>query len=86
VTYVQRPLFGLRGRTCRFYYETPTRFGLDEYDVADQGLISHHYAERDGTFGPLSIPFRYAVAAPVLVVVSWHAQLHEIVSAQIICP
>jgi SAM-dependent methyltransferase len=41
------------------YYEMPTRFGLDEYDLADQGLISHHYAERDGTFGPRSIPFRY---------------------------
>src|SRR5262249_9657665 len=42
-----------------FSYESPTRFGLDEYDIADQGLISHHYAERDGTFGPRSIPFRY---------------------------
>jgi SAM-dependent methyltransferase len=42
-----------------FSYESPTRFGFDEYDIADQGLISHHYAERDGTFGPWSIPFRY---------------------------
>src|SRR5436190_9960074 len=42
-----------------FSFESPTRFGLDEYDVANQGLISHHYAERDGTFGPRSIPFRY---------------------------
>jgi SAM-dependent methyltransferase len=42
-----------------FFYESPTRFGFDEYDVANQGLISHHYAEREGTFGPWSIPFRY---------------------------
>ena len=42
-----------------FSYESPTRFGFDEYDVANQGLISHHYADRDGTFGPWSIPFRY---------------------------
>ena len=42
-----------------FHFKTPARFGLDEYDLADQGLISHHYADRDGTFGPQSIPFRY---------------------------
>ena len=42
-----------------FFYEGPKRFGFDEYDVEEQGLISHHYAERDGTFGPCSIPFRY---------------------------
>jgi len=41
------------------YYETSTLFGLDEYDLANQGLISHHYADRDGMFGPRSIPFRY---------------------------
>jgi SAM-dependent methyltransferase len=42
-----------------FSYESPTRFGLDEYDLANQGLISHHYAEYDRTFGVSSIPFRY---------------------------
>ncbi len=42
-----------------FTYESPTRFGFDEYDIANQGLISHHYAERDGTFGSWSVPFRY---------------------------
>src|SRR5256714_5981250 len=25
-----------------FFYESPTRFGFDEYDLANQGLISHH--------------------------------------------
>ncbi len=48
------------GQTIQpFSYESPTRFGLDEYDIANQGLVSHHYAERDGVFGPRSIPFRY---------------------------
>jgi SAM-dependent methyltransferase len=42
-----------------FYFASPTQFGFDEYDIANQGLISHHYAERDGVFGPWSIPFRY---------------------------
>ena len=42
-----------------FSFTNPTKFGFDEYDIANQGLISHHYAERDGTFGPWSIPFRY---------------------------
>ena len=42
-----------------FDHESPSRFGLDEYDVANQGLVSHHYAERDGSVVPRSIPFRY---------------------------
>jgi SAM-dependent methyltransferase len=42
-----------------FSFESPRRFGLDEYDVANQGLISHHYADGGGSFGPRSIPFRY---------------------------
>ncbi len=35
----------------------PDAFGFDEYDVANQGLISHHYRVRDR--GMHSIPFRY---------------------------
>ena len=31
----------------------------DEYDVAAQGLISHHFRVRDGALKRLSIPFRY---------------------------
>jgi SAM-dependent methyltransferase len=34
-------------------------WGIDEYDVANQGLISHHLEEVDGTFGRFSMPFRY---------------------------
>ena len=28
---------------------TPTRLGFDEYDIARQGLVSHHYSVVDGT-------------------------------------
>lgn len=38
---------------------TPTRLGFDEYDVANQGLISHHYRIEDGRCDARSIPFRY---------------------------
>ena len=49
------------GETIRvFSFRSPTRFGFDEYDVARQGLISHHYGERrDGSFGRSWAPFRY---------------------------
>jgi SAM-dependent methyltransferase len=43
-----------------FRFTHPKSFGFDEYDVANQGLISHHYGVRDGTFDVWSIPFRYA--------------------------
>jgi SAM-dependent methyltransferase len=34
--------------------------GIDEYEVASQGLISHHYYRRaDGTYDEFSGPFRY---------------------------
>jgi SAM-dependent methyltransferase len=38
---------------------SPAHLGFDEYDVARQGLISHHYSERGGVFERSSIPFRY---------------------------
>ena len=33
--------------------------GIDEYDVANQGLISHHLSLRDGSWELRSLPFRY---------------------------
>jgi SAM-dependent methyltransferase len=42
-----------------FSFESPVKLGLDEYDVARQGLISHHYAVVDGKLEVSSIPFRY---------------------------
>jgi SAM-dependent methyltransferase len=47
------------GETIRPFTVTPTRLGFDEYDIAAQGLISHHYSVRNGEFGVWSIPFRY---------------------------
>src|SRR5436309_6933582 len=32
------------------FHLSETRLGFDEYDVANQGLISHHYREVDGKF------------------------------------
>ena len=33
--------------------------GIDEYDVENQGLISHHFTPVDGKWELFSIPFRY---------------------------
>jgi SAM-dependent methyltransferase len=38
---------------------TETHLGFDEYDVANQGLISHHYSVVDGKLEVNSPPFRY---------------------------
>ncbi|HEV3498458.1 MAG TPA: SAM-dependent methyltransferase, partial [Actinomycetes bacterium] len=43
----------------RAFTLTPTHLGFDEYDVASQGLISHHYWVADGQIETLSAPFRY---------------------------
>jgi SAM-dependent methyltransferase len=36
-----------------------SHFGFDEYDMVDQGLVSHHFWPVDGMFERRSIPFRY---------------------------
>lgn len=36
-----------------------THWGIDEYDVATQGLISHHFEVRDGRVEKSAGPFRY---------------------------
>ncbi len=38
---------------------TDDHVGIDEYDVANQGLISHHFSKRDGQWHLSSVPFRY---------------------------
>jgi hypothetical protein len=48
------------GETARVFHVSETRWGLDEYDVANQGLTSHHFEIVDGRLERLSIPFRYA--------------------------
>jgi SAM-dependent methyltransferase len=42
-----------------FCFESPERFGFDEYDVVRQGLVSHHARTVDGRLEIWSIPFRY---------------------------
>jgi SAM-dependent methyltransferase len=48
------------GETIRAFHVSETRWGLDEYDVARQGLTSHHFAIVDGRLDRFSVPFRYA--------------------------
>ena len=47
------------GETVRPFHVSPHRLGFDEYDVAGQGLISHHYWTVGGRFESFSMPFRY---------------------------
>jgi SAM-dependent methyltransferase len=47
------------GETFQPFDVSPTHFGFDEYDVARQGLISHHYWIADGNVEVFSPPFRY---------------------------
>src|SRR6266511_769799 len=47
------------GETVRVFTLSTTRLGFDEYDVASQGLISHHYSLVDGRLEVVSIPFRF---------------------------
>ena len=47
------------GETVRAFDVSATRLGFDEYDVASQGLVSHHYRQVNGKLEVLSVPFRY---------------------------
>ncbi len=47
------------GETARAFHVSETRWGIDEYDVARQGLISHHFEVLDGRLERFSAPFRY---------------------------
>ena len=48
------------GETIRAFHVSEIRWGIDEFDVANQGLISHHFEIVDGRLERDSIPFRYA--------------------------
>jgi hypothetical protein len=48
------------GERILAFHVSETRWGIDEYDVAQQGLTSHHVEIVDGRAEHLSIPFRYA--------------------------
>lgn len=48
------------GETARVFHMSEDSWGLDEYDVAKQGLVSHHFETIDGNLEHHSTPFRYA--------------------------
>jgi SAM-dependent methyltransferase len=48
------------GETLLAFHVSETRWGIDEFDVANQGLISHHFEIVDGRVERDSVPFRYA--------------------------
>ena len=48
------------GETMRVFDASETHWGIDEYEVANQGLVSHHFTRvDDGRFELVSVPFRY---------------------------
>jgi SAM-dependent methyltransferase len=48
------------GETIHAFHVSETRWGFDEYDVATQGLTSHHFKIVDGRAEVFAVPFRYA--------------------------
>jgi SAM-dependent methyltransferase len=48
------------GETVRAFHVSEDRWGFDEYDVARQGLVSHHFETIEGRIERVSMPFRYA--------------------------
>jgi hypothetical protein len=47
------------GETFHVFAASENHWGADEYDVATQGLISHHFENIDGRIERSSNPFRY---------------------------
>jgi SAM-dependent methyltransferase len=47
------------GETFHVFEFSESHVGIDEYDVANQGLISHHFSLSGGKWERLSMPFRY---------------------------
>jgi SAM-dependent methyltransferase len=47
------------GETFQPFDVSRTHLGFDEYDVARQGLVSHHYWIEGGKVEVFSVPFRY---------------------------
>ncbi len=47
------------GETVRAFAVTPTHLGFEEFEVATQLAISHHYWMLGGQFETFSAPFRY---------------------------
>src|SRR5436190_12074023 len=47
------------GERFALFDVSETHIGIDEYDVANQGLVSHHLQAAGGSFERSSTPFRY---------------------------
>jgi SAM-dependent methyltransferase len=47
------------GETLHVFAASDEHWGIDEYDIANQGLVSHHFEKRDGRLERSSMPFRY---------------------------
>jgi SAM-dependent methyltransferase len=47
------------GERLVIFDSSETHWGFDEYDVATQGMVSHHFEMRGGTIEKSSGPFRY---------------------------
>ncbi len=47
------------GDTVRAFHVSETRWGFDEYEVATQGLTSHHFWIGERRVDHFSLPFRY---------------------------
>jgi SAM-dependent methyltransferase len=47
------------GETIRPHHFSQSRLDFDEYNVATQGLVSHHYRNVNGAFQIYFLPFRY---------------------------
>ena len=47
------------GETLLAFHVSESRWGIDEFDVANQGLVSHHFEIVDGRVARNSVPFRY---------------------------
>ena len=47
------------GESFQPFDVSPSHLGFDEYDVARQGLVSHHYWIEATTVDVVSVPFRY---------------------------
>jgi SAM-dependent methyltransferase len=47
------------GETMHVFDASEGHWGIDEYDVVNQGLVSHHFTVADGTIERVSMPFRY---------------------------
>ena len=47
------------GETRHTFIATPTHVGIEEYDLASQIAVSHHYWEIDGQLRTFSSPHRY---------------------------